>query len=76
MMKTFEFMVWNLKIQNKELQVMGVYHAPPSKIHQHTDQMFIDEFLELYMEISVKYTILMISGDFNIHYFNDKNDSD
>ena len=27
------------------------------------------------MEISVKYTNLMISGDFNIHYFNDKNDS-
>ena len=28
------------------------------------------------MEISVKYTNLMISGDFNIHYFNDRNDSD
>ena len=76
MMKTFEFAAWNLKIQNKELQLMGVYHPPPSKIHQHTDQMFIDEFLELDMEISVKYTNLMISGDFNIHYFNAKNDSD
>ena len=38
--------------------------------------MFIDEFLELYMEMSVKYTNLMISGHFNIHYFNDENDSD
>ena len=28
------------------------------------------------MEISVKYTNLMISGDFNIHYFNDENDFD
>ena len=27
------------------------------------------------MEISVKYTNLIISGDFDIHYFNDKNDS-
>ena len=55
---------------------MGVYHLPSLKIHQQTEQMFIDEFLELYMEISVKYTNLMIGGDFNIHYFNDKNDSD
>ena len=38
-------MVLNLKIQNNELQLMGVYHPLPSKIHQHTDQMFIDEFL-------------------------------
>ena len=67
MMKTFEFAVWNLKIQNDKLQLMGVYHPPPLKIHQHTDQMFIDEFLELYMEISVKYTNLMISGDFSVH---------
>ena len=64
------------KIQNKELQLMGMYHPPPLKIHQHIDQVFIDKFLELYMEISFKYTNLMISGDFNIHYFNDKNDSD
>ena len=47
MMKTFKFAVWNLKIQNKELQLMGMYHPQPSKIHQHTDQMFTDEFLEL-----------------------------
>ena len=28
------------------------------------------------METSVKYTNLMIRGDFNIHYFNDKMNSD
>ena len=76
MIKTFEFAVWKPKIQNKELQLMGVYHSPPLKIHLHTDQMFIGEFLELYMEISVKFSNLMISGDFNIHYFNDEHDSD
>ena len=37
--------------------------------------MFIDEFLELYIEIGVKYNNLIISGDFNIDYLNDKNDS-
>ena len=29
MMNAFQFTVWNLKIQNKELQLMGVYHAHP-----------------------------------------------
>ena len=74
-MKILEFAVWNLKIQNK-VQLMDAYHPPPSKMYQQTDQMFIDEFLELYMEISVKYTNQMTRGNFNvIHYFNKENDS-
>ena len=68
-------MLANQLFSGTELQLMGVYYPPPSKILQHTDQMFIDKFLELYMEISFKYSTLMISGDFSIHYFNDENDS-
>ena len=49
------------------MQLVGIYHLPPSELHKHTKTTFTDEFLEKYAEFGVKYNKMLIVGDFNIH---------
>ena len=45
--KTFEFAVWQINLKNKKpVQLVGIYHPPPSKLHQHTITAFTNEFLD------------------------------
>ena len=67
--KTFEFALWqiNLKKKEKPVQLVGIYHLPPSELHKHAITSFTDEFLEKYAEFGAKYNNILIVGDFNIH---------
>ena len=38
---TFEYAVWNTAIGKTSFQIMGVYH-PPSELHNHMNQQFLD----------------------------------
>ena len=68
MAKTFEFAVWQINLKNeKPVQLVGIYHPPPSELHKHTITAFTDEFLEKYAEFGVKYNNMLTVGDFNIH---------
>ena len=60
-MKTFEFALWKIKSEKVEL------------LHSHTNQQFIDEFLELFVDLSNRYLNMMIAGDFYIQYFHIEN---
>ena len=65
---TFEFAVWQINLKNeKPVQLVGIYHPPPSELHKYTITAFTDEFLEKYAEFGVKYNNMLIVGDFNIH---------
>ena len=49
--KTFEFKVWQINLKNeKPVQLLGIYHLPPSELHKHTITTFTDEFLDKYAE--------------------------
>ena len=69
---TFEYSVWQIRLKNKDqrdqtFEILAVYHPPPSENNKHTIQSFINDFLELYMELGTTYTNLIFMGDFNIH---------
>ena len=49
------------------MQLVGIYHLPPSELHKHTVTTFTDEFLEKYAEFAVKYNNMLVVGDFNRH---------
>ena len=51
--------------------LLGIYHPPPSNRNVHTNEDFIDEFLELFMDLSKMFTDLLIMGDFDIYYYCD-----
>ena len=66
--KTFELWCGKLILKNeKPVQLVGIYHPPPSELHKHTITLFTDEFLEKYAEFGVKYNNMLIVGDFNVH---------
>ena len=66
--KTFKFAVWQINSKNeKPVQLVGIYHLPPSELHKHTVTAFTDEFLEKYVEFDMKCNNRLIVGDFNIH---------
>ena len=67
--KTFEFALWEIKSGKVGFEFLGIYHSPPSQLHQ----QFIDEFLELFVDLSNRCLNAMIAGDFNTQYFNIKN---
>ena len=69
---TFEYSVWQIRLKDKDqrdqtFEILVVYHPPPSENNKHMVQSFIDDFLELYIELGTTCTNLIIMGDFNIH---------
>ena len=68
---TFEYGLWELTSGKSNIMLLGIYHPPPSKRNEHTNENFIDEFLELFMDLSMKYMNLLIIRNFNIHCYHD-----
>ena len=69
---TFEYSVWHIKLKDnvqwdQTFEILTVYYPPPSENNKHTIQSFIEDFLELCMELGTTCTNLIIIGDFNIH---------
>ena len=46
-MKTFEFALWKIKSGKVEFEFLGIYYPPPSQLHKHTNQQFIELFVDL-----------------------------
>ena len=67
--RTFEYGLWELTSGRSNIILLGIYHPPPSNRNIHTNENFIDEFLELFMDLSKNYTDLLIMGGFNTHYY-------
>ena len=66
--KTFEFAVLKINLKTeKPVQLVGIYHPPPSELHKHTITSFTNEFLGKYAEFCVKYNNMLIVDDFNVH---------
>ena len=63
--------LWELTPGKSSIMLLGIYHPPPSNRNIHTNENVIDEFLELFLDLSKKYMDLLIMGDFNIHYYCD-----
>ena len=57
----------------KPVQLVGIYHLPPSELHKHTITALTDKFLEKYAEFGVKFNNMLVVGDFNIHVEDVKN---
>ena len=53
--------------KDQTFEILAVYHTPPSVTNKQTIHSFIDDFLELYIEIGTTCTNLIITGDFNTH---------
>ena len=49
---------------------------PPSELHKHMNQQFLDDLIEVYATLSIRHLNLIIVGDFNIHYLMEKDDSE
>ena len=66
---TFEYAIWNVKLKNKSLHLVGVYH-PPCSDPRYNTAAFCDEFCDLVSDISMVYENLLYLGDYNIHVNN------
>ena len=52
--ETFEYGLWDLTFGKSNIMLLGIYHPPPSNRYLHTNETFIDKFLEMFMDISKK----------------------
>ena len=48
------------------MHLIGIYHPPPSSINKTITGMFIDDITDLLTDSILKYSNLIILGDFNI----------
>ena len=63
-----------MKTRNKHLTTIGLYHPPYSPINP-TNNIFINEIIELLTEVIPSSNNHIILGDFNLHV-NDHDDVD
>ena len=75
-LRAFEYGLWNIVNGNNNFEILGLYHPPPSDKNLHMNLQFIDEFLDLYFQLSEKYLNMVITGDFNIHYYEEVNNAE
>ena len=75
-LRTFEYGLWNIVNGNNNFEILRLYHPPPSDKNYHMNLQFIDEFLDLYVWLSEKHLNMIITGDFNIHYFEEANNTE
>ena len=62
---TIEYVIWQVSIRNKTINILGIYHPPPK---QHlTNTTFLDELTELLTTRLPNMENAIILGDFNMH---------
>ena len=72
--KSFEFVSGTTVIDKDILNVVNIYRPPyNSKTHPYTTQMFINEFEMFLLNLSDFKGKLILTGDFNINYFQKDN---
>ena len=67
---TCQYAIWSVMMDKLHLNILGLYHPPKSKVNKYSNSDFIEEFLELMVEMILIYDNLMIMGDFNLHLNN------
>ena len=68
---TIEYVIWQVSIKNKTINILGIYHPPPKQ--DLTNTTFLDELTELLTTRLPNMENAIILGDFNMH-IEDPND--
>ena len=68
---SFQYSIWSVKVRNKHLTIVGLYH-PPYSPKNPPNSVFIDEIIDLLTEILPINKNHIILGDFNIHINNNE----
>ena len=68
---SFQYSVWSVKVRNKHLTIVGLYH-PPYSSKNPPNSVFIDEIIDLLTEILPANKNHISLGDFNIHINNNE----
>ena len=66
---TFETGIWRITIKGmaKPMVLVEIYHPPLSETKWHSNQEFINDFLDFYIELNAKFTNIIFLGDLNMH---------
>ena len=75
-LRTFKYGLCNIMNGNNNFDIFRLYHPPPSNKNHHMNHQFIDKFLQLHSWLSEKHFNIIITGDFNIHYFKEVNNAE
>ena len=65
--QSFQFAVWSMKIPGPNMTIIAIYHPLYSTRCPVTNSMFIDDFTEWLPSQQVRYSNILLAGDFNIH---------
>ena len=71
---SFQFIIWRFEIENRTITIAWLYHPPPLNRFVHTNNQFIDDFLDFYGSISAEYKNIMIFRNFNAHVKDNDNE--
>ena len=63
---SFQYSIWSVKARNKHLTIIGLYHPQYSPINP-TNNIFIEEIIEVLTEVLPSSNNHIILGDFNLH---------
>ena len=66
-MWTTEYQIWKVIIRNKPVHMLQLYHPPANAKDKATNNVFIDNIMELLTEKISKLDKLIIMRDSNIH---------
>ena len=62
--------MWQVRYPGVDLTVCAIYHPPYSEAYQVTNNQFLDEFSVFLAEVLAEHRNLVITGDFNLHVNN------
>ena len=65
--KSFEFSMWNIGVDNKNINLIIIYRPPYSPAHRVPASVFFQEFSSFLEEHVLCPQSLLITGDFNFH---------
>ena len=68
--KSFEFLLCNLNLNNKNIKLVNIYRPPYSQKHNFLRKTFLKEFHNFLSEIVQLPGDLLALGDFNLHLEN------
>ena len=74
-MRSFEYLVCTIRIRGTVITLVIIYHPPYSRASCVIIPIFIDEITEFLPNVLVKYTNIIMLGDFNLHLDSDDPDA-
>ena len=74
-MRSYEYLVCTIRIRGTVITLVIIYHPSFSRASRITIPIFIDEITEFLPNVLVKYTNIIMLGDFNLHLDSDDPDA-